>query len=182
LSAWEGYARKVIYGGLELEGSTDPQMGVTVRGVDYQKFKLFQMSLLWRAGVSSVPEFAAVELGPHEEKLRRMIEEERPGKYWDYGCTILFAPEPEAQKIFSRVIGTPDRLKFQGHHVYRFVLGMIFWLFPVSSHAHTLDPRIFSLSEDGTLRFYNGGYPVMNYLYQVAANLANANKGEEPKT
>jgi hypothetical protein len=30
LSAWEGYARKVIYGGLELEGSTDPQMAMFV--------------------------------------------------------------------------------------------------------------------------------------------------------
>lgn len=40
-----------------------------VSGVEYQPFKLFLMTQLWRAGVASDPLWEAVQLGPHEESL-----------------------------------------------------------------------------------------------------------------
>lgn len=46
---------------------------VSVRGIDYALFKLFHLSVLWRAGESSLPEFSNVSLGPHADKLRQML-------------------------------------------------------------------------------------------------------------
>jgi len=46
---------------------------VSVDGADYTLCKLFHLSILWRAGVSSLPEFANVSLGPHADRLRQML-------------------------------------------------------------------------------------------------------------
>src|SRR5574337_198522 len=44
------------------------ESGVTfeLHGLDYHKFKLFHLSVLFRAGVSSLPQFSQVKLGAHE--------------------------------------------------------------------------------------------------------------------
>jgi hypothetical protein len=41
---------------------------------------MFHLSLLWRMSVSKHPYFKEVSLGPHEEVLRRMLLEARPGE------------------------------------------------------------------------------------------------------
>lgn len=59
------------------------------------------------------------------------------------------------------------------------MLGMMFWLFPISKRMEKLeaDGCYFSLFEDGRLVIYNGGPAVMNYLYQLSSDFAKA--GEE---
>ena len=52
--------------------------------VDYTSFKLFHLSVLYRAGVSSLPTFQEVSLGPHEEKLRKQILACDAGEWWQY--------------------------------------------------------------------------------------------------
>lgn len=41
---------------------------VHLTGLEYSPFKLFALSVLWRAGVSSLKDFEQVSLGPHEIK------------------------------------------------------------------------------------------------------------------
>lgn len=52
--------------------------------VDYASFKLFHLSVIFRAGVSSLLTFQEVSLGPHEEKFRKLIHTCDPGKWWQY--------------------------------------------------------------------------------------------------
>jgi len=52
---------------------------VQVTGLDYTLFRLFHLSILWRASVSKREEFSRVQLGPHEEKIRHMIFAGDPG-------------------------------------------------------------------------------------------------------
>ncbi len=54
---------------------TEPSINdaTVLPGVDYSKFKLFLMSLVWRAGAASGDFWETVKLGPHEEKLRSRI-------------------------------------------------------------------------------------------------------------
>ncbi len=50
---------------------------VTLRGIDYARFKLFLLSIVWRASVSdTAPEMS---LGPHEEPVRSMLINVDPG-------------------------------------------------------------------------------------------------------
>jgi hypothetical protein len=62
LSVWERYASLVLKGGVPLtyrrEGSV-----VLLSELDYLPFRMFQLSILWRAGVSSLEFFKNVQLG-----------------------------------------------------------------------------------------------------------------------
>jgi hypothetical protein len=173
LSAWETYASKVIKGGLALDYEKDDG-GFTVHGVEYAPFKLFGMSLLWRAAVSSLPEFSEVQLGRHQERLRRMLHEGSPGRAYEYGFSMVFPPDPRAQELFSHAISPPHVARYGAHHVYRFMLGVTIWLFPVSSHMSELDESIPSLKEDGTLRIQNGGRQTVEFLRGFAGDIAEA--------
>jgi hypothetical protein len=67
ISVWEGYARQVLFGGVPIQGNKEDKK-ITVENIDYANFKLFQLSIIWRASVSSRPEFRQVQLGPHQER------------------------------------------------------------------------------------------------------------------
>ena len=49
-SIYEDYARSVLFGGKKIEVSMANPKGFEFR-VDYRKFKLFELSILWRLGV-----------------------------------------------------------------------------------------------------------------------------------
>ena len=51
-----------------------------VTEVEYRPFKLFLMTQVWRAGVASDTFWKEVRLGPHEERLRRMLLRADPGQ------------------------------------------------------------------------------------------------------
>lgn len=173
LSAWESYAGRVIKGGLALRYEKD-DAGFTVHGVDYAPFKLFGMSLLWRAGVCSLPEFSVVTLGRHQEKLRLLLHTANPGPAHEYGFSMVFPPDAQAQELFSHAIAPPQVARYRAHRVYRFLLGVTVWLFPVSNHMSELEDGIISLREDGTLRVYNGGPQTMDFLRRFGGEIADA--------
>jgi hypothetical protein len=52
--------------------------------VNYLKLKLFFLSVLWRASVSSRPEFSKIRLGPLADKLKKMILDRRVGEVDDF--------------------------------------------------------------------------------------------------
>lgn len=60
---------------------------------DYKRFKLFLLSMLWRASISSRPFFQQVRLGQKvQEDLRKMILEGKPGEPDEYACFICMPP------------------------------------------------------------------------------------------
>lgn len=135
LNKWETYAAQVMFGGIEI-GLEKLQGTIIVQNVDYTKFKLFQLSVIWRAGASGLQQFSNVNLGPHEEKLRCMIEKDDPGAPADYGCLIIFTPS--YFDLTSQMMMLPQETKFDGHHCYVFLMAGMTWVFFVSSHVRQL--------------------------------------------
>jgi hypothetical protein len=78
LGRYEKYAAEVMSGRL---GHRYQKRGsrIIIKDIDYARFKLFQLSILWRGSVSSLEFFRLVSLGPHEQRLRDMILREDPG-------------------------------------------------------------------------------------------------------
>jgi hypothetical protein len=149
LNKWETYAAQVLFGGVEI-GLEKMQDAVIVRDVDYPKFKLFQLSVIWRAGVSRLLQFSNVKLGPHEEKLRSLIEKDDPGAPVDYGCLIIITPS--YFDLTSRMMMLAQETRFGGHRCYMFLMAGLTWVFFVSSHMRQLayTERLF-IRLDGTL-------------------------------
>jgi len=109
-----------------------------IEPVEYRRFKLFHLSVLWRAGVSNRAEFKNVTLGPHEEILREKILSGDPGSdesYSFYGNVLMLNGEP-FNMIINPLYGRND-----GHRVYIFYFGTCKWLYRVSSHSDSHSVR-----------------------------------------
>ncbi len=154
LGRFEDYGRRVIYGGRGSRGTgvkiQDVGNGFKLRNIDYHKFKLFQLSLLWRASIASLDFFTGVNLGPHEETIRKMLVSQTPGEPHQFGCimTILLWEE---NKPLDGIILEPEQLYIEGHKCFRLVSVGCLWFFIVSSHSKDFMLRDFFLSQGGEL-------------------------------
>lgn len=149
LSPFEDYARRFLYGGVELR-MTKENNPIRIMDIDYHRLKLFQLSLLWRASVSRLRFFAKISLpSEHEERLRQMIIKKDSGQVWDYGCMMIMLQEKNHP--MDEMIGQPEPLRIDGHRCYRFVLGGCFWIFVVSKHSRNFLYSELFLDKEGNL-------------------------------
>lgn len=120
----------------------------TYSGIDYDRFKLFQMSVLWRAGVAQGKPWQYVRLGKkHSEALRLMLLNGRPGEPWQYGCLII-ALRQDGKPIPVTI--WPVSARDSGYRCYQFTIAGMVWYFFVGSHPAKPFERFF-LQRDGTV-------------------------------
>lgn len=175
-SKYERYARGVLLGGTEISVQHRGKY-LELSELDYKKFKLFQLSILWRAGVAKHPLFSRVQLGTHEEKLKQMLNEDNPGRPDQYCCVVIgLISEKDIQTGF---IDQPTRLRINGHIVYRFIFAGFMWVYFVSSHAMPVGLRHVVLSEKGEMKVRIDRFEDLVYLRKLVQNLYK--KGRLPK-
>lgn len=127
---WEDYAKKTFVDGKGLKVFQFKE-GVRLEGIDYSKFKLFLLSMLWRMGVSSLHLFAEVQLGKyHEEALRVALLNENPLDPTRYACFLMGLSIKG--KIYTDWIFQPSLVKVKGQHCYRILINGILFCFFVS--------------------------------------------------
>ena len=148
ISQFEQYASHVFSGRAGVTASRQGNF-VQLDGLDYRKLKLFALSVLWRAGVSSLGFFGKVSLGVHEPRIRRMILEGDPGLPSDYPFVMSLV-------VFENIVQTdiimqPTWTRANGHRGYRFVFGGIAWIYIVSSHSLPIEARTAALSDNGKI-------------------------------
>lgn len=110
--------------------------------VDYSDFKLFHLSVLFRASISRLPTFSEVNLGPHEEKIRKMLLNKDPGSasiYPIHGYAIIHHETSEIIHAVTKFI----KSKFNGCRAYGAIYSGVHWWIGVSSH---IDKEFVSLS------------------------------------
>ena len=146
-SEYEAYARNLFYG--NASPLTKIPIGNLVRvhhagsfidirkaTVDYKSLKLFQLSILWRAGVAKGSFFKEVNLGKfHETKLQTLLRTENPGLALDYPCTMV---DLQYGRKLEGWFEQPTKSKREGQPNYRFILGGYVYLFTVSKQK----PRV----------------------------------------
>ncbi len=158
----EDYASKIIYGknlspriapiSKEYEAS-DGTIFTNITNINYTKFKLFLLSILWRASISSRPFFSDIKLGPHEEVIRNMILKGNPGSYTDYPILILSFIKKES--VPEDIITKPRKLKTSdGHNTYIFAIGGLVYIFYINAKYHKLPDVVleYSLKENNNLK------------------------------
>jgi len=145
-SRYERYASLALSGGIDLGYQFDGP-AVVLSELEYKPFRLFQLSVLWRASVSRHEFFKDVSLGPHEESIRRALFDEDPGPSAKYGCVMCAIVHEGA--IQQDVVLQPERVRFSGLKGYRFVFGGLVWVYVVSSHRSTAGIERGFLQEDG---------------------------------
>lgn len=171
-SVYETYAQKVIQGGTEIEVLTNAPNAYEFR-VDYKKFKLFELSILWRVGVSSLPEFNNARLGCHRKVLRKMLLEERPGDSSEYGCVLIW---PISHRIImDEIIHSMGMVRIKGVSCCRLTMAGMCWFFFLSKNIVDEGQRGLFLQNDGALRIIAGNFGAEGYLTKLAMDTYKKN-------
>jgi hypothetical protein len=150
LSRWERYGANVLEGGIELQVRREGA-AVHVSGLDYASFRLFQLSILWRASVSSLPFFRKVDLGRHTELIRALLIAGTPGRHLQYGC-LMFGLKFMSGSL-NGVVVQPTVQRLQGQRAFRFVFGGFLWVYLVANHDIAAPLSLGILTPKGDLTF-----------------------------
>jgi len=99
--------------------------------IEYALTKLFFLSVLWRASVSTLPLFKHVSLGPHEDVIRGMLEREDAGQALDYPV-IVYSLYMDGQHLRDFIV-EPTYVRIEGRLCYRLVLpGFVVFIYVAS--------------------------------------------------
>jgi hypothetical protein len=158
LGDWDDYGQKLLLISPELtkyvSDSTGKLIGYKIDIFDYKQLKLFFMSILWRAAITSDQLFTQVKLGSWEEKLKKMILDQDPGSENNF-TVVLFKYEGD----FSEIMQNPTKQRQDGVNYYRFRIPKYGFLIKVDQRnfPSKLDPFILSPNQPLLIR-------VMKYL------------------
>ncbi len=100
--------------------------------IHYSNFRLFLLSIIWRASISKLPNFNDVNLGPHENSIREMILYEDPGDPKVYPC--LMVSYLNQKEIPHQIIGQFILSKKGGAYTYFILIGGILYIYFISHH------------------------------------------------
>jgi hypothetical protein len=133
LSGYESYVKQNLFENLNLSFPLGKRVKYTkVDNINYQKLKFFQLSILWRASISSDELFKNVKLGIYEDKLRKVLLKEEDISPERYPC-MMFA------LIFQgthnkEIILDVDKIRLEHSSGYVFIFGGFVWLYCVSEN------------------------------------------------
>lgn len=142
---------------------------------DYASFKLFHLSVFFRAAVSSLATYANVDVGRHESVLRGHLLDRNPGDRLDYPIAGRAVIHHQTNRIILRVMTQPTVRMNESHRYFTMVYGGVEWWIKLSSHRHQrFEERC--LRPDGRMPF--GAVP----WTEIPAILrASAALGEQPR-
>jgi hypothetical protein len=136
IGSLESYAAKNFYDNKNIEITVDENehiINLMFKDIDYKKFKLFLVSILWRASISKHKIFSEVNLGiKYEEVARKMIFEGNPGRQDDFPTCILGLISH--QNLVLKTIIAPRKIKDDGNTAYMFFINGLFYWFNISSY------------------------------------------------
>lgn len=134
--------------------------------LDYKKFKLFLLSLLWRASISSRDFFKNVSLGPYGDKIRMMILSDDPGPSNSYPCIITSYRRIHLPK---ELVAEPRKFIFSGSDKrgYAFLIGGFLYNFKIVENDDTDWVLEATINEKGEMK-------ILHTTKELAKKLLNS--------
>lgn len=140
--------------------------------VNYESFKLFHLSVLYRAGVSTLPTFAAVRLGLHEEKLRQLLLIRNPGEYFQYPVFGYAVVHHKTNRLIQ-MVSQAQVSRFGGRRCYGIMYGGVEWWVCVASDRNSEFEQI-ALRRDGRMPFAAVPWNEVSVIQEASRALNNA--------
>lgn len=140
--------------------------------VDYETFKLFHLSVLYRAGVSTLPTFAAVQLGPHKEKLRQLLLTRNPGEYFQYPVFGYAVVHHKTNRLIQ-MVSQAQMSRFGGRRCYGILYGGSEWWICVASDRNPEFEQA-ALQSDGRMPFAAVPWNEVAVIQEASKILNNA--------
>jgi hypothetical protein len=178
-SRWENYAKTAFVNSQGVQ-SVQHEGAVWLRDLDYAKFKLFLLSLLWRMGASKLDFFKAVALGPHAERIRVALLRDDPLSPDDYPC-LMVAVEMNGNAYFDWITA-PSLTRHDGYHVYWLVINGVMYSFYVSSHPPPTELAPGRLNRQGEMIIVIRELTEIPCLWETAKSLIAARDSRKQET
>lgn len=123
---------------------------LVISGLEYDQFKLFHMSLLWRMGVSTISPFSNVRLGTRGEFLRQMLLANDPGNPEDFALFGLGLRDPETGGWQDQIVHAPRAARVDGQWIFTVLFYGVRWHYFASKHSRGRSlPAVFT--QEGNL-------------------------------
>jgi len=127
---FENYANKILFYNSNSKNPHQTDIGaelVTFSNIDYTKFKLFMLSIFWRASISD--KSPGIKLCSNDEEILRSMFINRDSKEEDeYGVLLFYLNDPE---ITSKILTDIKTIKTENNTCFSFIAGgFIFYLYP----------------------------------------------------
>ena len=127
IGLWDGYAQQLLIQDFSEElavqkGNT--KAAYKIDNFDYKQLKLFFLSILWRASISSQPFYSRIQIGSHERILKEMITAEDPGEPYDYAVSLAKFSDPSVNAMLD-----PHKKSFDGINYCQFyITGFVLYI------------------------------------------------------
>lgn len=92
---------------------------IKIENLDYERFKNFFLSILFRANICTFKEFSDIDLGPYHEKIRKIVYENLTTNDLEFQLNIL---KLDKNSDFDQLIVQPFRSKLETETCYSFLL------------------------------------------------------------
>ncbi len=123
-----------------------------LENIDYRIFKLFHLSVLWRASVARRPEWSPVSLGArHEQRLREAILEGAAPDRDSFPLLGTVFVGPETRRPSFGWVMPPCANRLGSARIYTSLYGGCAWHVVVANHLVVDPTNPFVLSERGQL-------------------------------
>ncbi len=122
--------------------------------MNYTKFKLFLLSILWRASISSRPFFNEINLGTHEEVIRKMILQGNAGDIDDYPTVMTTYLNDKTMP--KELIAKPRKRDDDGLATFVFMIAGVFYLYYFYVEKEKIQKAILSetIKPNNEMNFY----------------------------
>jgi hypothetical protein len=152
IGIYESYVSRIFSGKEQLDVIYNNR-NIFIRNLNYNKFKLFQLSLIWRASISNHWYFSNINLGPFEKEVRLMLINEDPGEPHYLGCMMVCYLNDD-KRLQDELIMQPQQLRVDSHRAYGFIFGGALWLYIVSSHSMKFKHSDYYIDKPGNLKIF----------------------------
>jgi hypothetical protein len=172
MGVFEDYASKFFQGGIGFWIQAQGQEQ-KITGINYKLFKLFFLSVFWRASVSDLDFFDKVKMQKiNEIIIRDMLKKNDPGKAESFPF-IMITSFLRRQALLDLIV-KPDKIYVEGHRCFRFVLNGIFWIFFESKISDKFPKKEIFLSEKGEIVNRLEKAENMDYFKDIAGDLLDS--------
>lgn len=155
-------------------------VALEIQEYDYTALKLFVLSVLWRAAVSSRPFFSKISLGPHEKPIREAILNGDAGDSDWYAVSLASWHDTDARGS----ILDPHKNRFDGINYYQLYLENYIAYVKVDQRLGAADIRHIQLTPDRPLwivaREFEGSKE-LKIMKKAVHTHARANSGDRPR-
>lgn len=150
----ERYVSQVLYNGggdalFQKQKNLDGATSLGIQGLDYKKFKLFALSILWKAHISDHRFFAKINLPDHENRLRTMLLNDDAGRGDEYQIGIIAVKDTKGELV--RMFSNPDVVRSGSDYFSIFFIAGFFYFINLKSDPDFVLFKKYSLTEDGKI-------------------------------